>query len=150
MLTLQRREKMRRVLLERQTEIIDKIGKEEISEEAIGELSNYDNHPGDQATELYDKEITLTFQRHAEEELEDINEALHAIEEGTYGICRVCSEPIPYERLLAIPTTDTCVEHSESEISNEMEAGREPFGEMDIFNYVERYGTSSSGPFERK
>lgn len=143
MLTTQRLEKLQRVLLNRQTEIIDKIGKEEISEEATGELSTYDNHPGDQATELYDKERTLTFQMHAEAELEDINEALHALDDGTYGICRVCSEPIPYERLLALPTTDTCVAHSESDMDEVLQEDRKPFGDMDIFNYVERFGTSS-------
>lgn len=149
MLTNRRKEKLKEMLLERQTEMIEKVGSEEISEEMTGELSNYDNHPGDQATELYDKEKSATFQRHAEEELENINEALHAMEDGTYGICRVCSEPISYERLLAIPSADTCVAHSENKIDVPIQEEREPFGEMDIFTFVERYGTSSSSPIDR-
>lgn len=40
---------------------------------------------------------------------EDARRALHAIEDGTYGWCVGCERPIPFERLEAIPMTDTCV-----------------------------------------
>ena len=35
--------------------------------------------------------------------------ALNRLAQGTYGICAVCREPIPYGRLLAMPETSYCV-----------------------------------------
>lgn len=80
--------------------------------DAIGELSSYDNHPADLGTELFERGKDLALYDHAERELEEINKSLHAFAEGTYGICRVCSMNIPYERLVSNPTADTCVDHA--------------------------------------
>src|SRR5699024_9723026 len=57
----------------------------EFAQESLGELSNYDNHPADTGTELFERGKDIALHQHREKELEDINEALHAIEEGTYG-----------------------------------------------------------------
>ena len=46
-------------------------------------------------------------------ELESIDRALARVETGDYGRCEDCDEPIPLERLEALPTTTTCVECSE-------------------------------------
>lgn len=40
--------------------------------------------------------------------LEDINHALHAIENNTYGICEVCGNKIEEDRLEANPAARTC------------------------------------------
>lgn len=109
--------KCKGLLLERQEELIKQLGdhfglEEEFSKEVSGELSNYDNHPGDQGTELFERSKDTALNEHAERELEEINEALHAIAEGTYGICSKCGNDIPYERLLAVPATDRCIEHA--------------------------------------
>ncbi len=42
-------------------------------------------------------------------ELEEINEALTRIEEGTYGICEMCDEPIQIERLKIKPSAKYCI-----------------------------------------
>jgi YteA family regulatory protein len=120
MLTEKQMTNMKKRLEEREHELIrhfkDQFGlKYEFSKEVVGELSNYDNHPGDQGTELFERSKDLALNEHAEKELEAINESLHAIDEGTYGICKDCGEDIPYERLLAVPTTDRCVEHASKE-----------------------------------
>ncbi|WP_338777897.1 TraR/DksA C4-type zinc finger protein [Metabacillus sp. FJAT-52054] len=80
--------------------------------DTVGELSSYDNHPGDEGTELYEREKDVALNEHAEEELSDINRALMAIEKGTYGKCEICGTDIPAERLEAIPSATTCKEHS--------------------------------------
>lgn len=106
-------------LLNRQSELIaqieDRYGLQQSHTDAIGELSSYDNHPADLGTELFEREKDSMLVSLLEKELEEINKALYAIEEGTYGICRVCSMDIPRERLEAIPTTDTCIEHAAEE-----------------------------------
>lgn len=80
--------------------------------ESVGELSSYDNHPADMATELYEREKDYALEEHDQSELNKINDALQAIEEGTYGICHVSGQDIPYERLEAIPTALTLKEYS--------------------------------------
>lgn len=48
-----------------------------------------------------------------------INSALQRIEEGTFGLCEECDEPIAEGRLYAIPYSTTCIscaEHQENMI----------------------------------
>lgn len=87
--------------------------------EASGELSSYDNHPGDLGTELFEREKDVALEIHEEDQLNEIEAALAAINEGTYGVCKECGKDIPYERLEAVPSTLYCVEHSpKQEINN--------------------------------
>ncbi|BCE16058.1 hypothetical protein RSC3_03414 [Bacillus paralicheniformis] len=79
---------------------------------STGDLSAYDNHPGDEGTELYEREKDLALFEHEREHLHDIEHALALIEKGTYGRCEVCGKDIPYERLSVLPTATTCSEHS--------------------------------------
>ena len=41
--------------------------------------------------------------------LTEVNAALKRIEDGTYGLCVVCGQPIPEKRLEAIPWASRCV-----------------------------------------
>ncbi|MEK7134860.1 MAG: TraR/DksA C4-type zinc finger protein [Patescibacteria group bacterium] len=49
---------------------------------------------------------------HLELRLKEVNDALKRIEYGTYGVCQVCKNPIPIERLKANPAADTDIEHA--------------------------------------
>ncbi|MCC6400360.1 MAG: TraR/DksA C4-type zinc finger protein [Flavobacteriales bacterium] len=40
----------------------------------------------------------------------ELRQALARIEQGTYGICRITGQPIPVERLRAVPHATLCVE----------------------------------------
>ncbi|QGG95230.1 TraR/DksA family transcriptional regulator [Actinomarinicola tropica] len=46
------------------------------------------------------------------EQLDDVEEALKALDEGRYGLCEVCSQPIAEARLEAMPTTRRCIDHA--------------------------------------
>ncbi|KOP83008.1 hypothetical protein AMS60_11325 [Bacillus sp. FJAT-21945] len=89
--------------------------KESFWKESMGELSNYDNHPGDAGTELFEREKDIALNEHLEDELKNIDKALIAIQNETYGKCEVCSKDIPSERLDALPTTTFCIEHSQDQ-----------------------------------
>ncbi|WP_249872690.1 TraR/DksA C4-type zinc finger protein [Oceanobacillus saliphilus] len=167
MITEEQLTECKAVLMERQAELIvhmkDHFGmKYEFAKETVSELSNYDNHPGDTGTELFEREKDLALNEHAEKELEEINEALHAIEEGTYGICSTCGADIPFERLVAIPATDKCLEHAKNntfdnprtmeeevfspninpnEVTDEEQVG---YDAEDTWQEVSRYGTSET------
>jgi YteA family regulatory protein len=110
--------------------------------ESMGELSNYDNHPADQGTELFEREKDIAINEHYEHLLENINRALEAMENGTYGKCEVCGKDIPIERLEALPNTTYCKEHTPDHIiSHErpLEEGvlMPPFGKFDMDNQDE-------------
>ncbi len=69
-----------------------------------GELNpGFDQHPGDVATELYDRELEYTLHDGEQALLARIDRALGRIEDGTYGKCERCGKDIPVERLEARP-----------------------------------------------
>lgn len=80
--------------------------------ETVGELSLYDNHPADMGSELYEREKDYALEEHHDSELNKVNDALEAINNGSYGKCKKCGTDIPFERLEAIPYTLYCKEHS--------------------------------------
>jgi len=83
------------------------------------ELSNYDNHPGDVASDLTIQLTEYAMDDFKQESIDKIEAALKAMEEGTYGQCTVCHKDIPFDRLEAVPTTLTCVEHSHEKVDME-------------------------------
>jgi RNA polymerase-binding protein DksA len=82
-----------------------------ISDE-LGELAEggTDNHLGDTATAMYDRELDDGLEESARDTLVEIDAALQRIEDGTYGICEVCGKPIGAERLSAIPWARLCID----------------------------------------
>lgn len=46
------------------------------------------------------------------EQLDDVEKALSALDEGRYGLCEVCQQPIADARLEAMPTTRRCIDHA--------------------------------------
>lgn len=44
-----------------------------------------------------------------EKTLRDVNNTLKSIEEGAYGVCKYCKEPMSEARLRARPTSSACV-----------------------------------------
>ncbi|TDL34163.1 molecular chaperone DnaK [Jeotgalibacillus sp. S-D1] len=113
MLSNDQLDKFKKRLLTQKEEIINHNKKDE-DEEYSTELSQYDNHPADNATDLFEREKDLALEDHSEQQLEKVEAALRAIEEGTYGVCEVSGKEIPVERLEAIPTALTVVEHASS------------------------------------
>lgn len=71
------------------------------------------NHPAENASDLTEQTMELTLEGEREDELKLVQAALNRIERGTYGKCVVGGEPIPFERLEALPTADTCVAHAQ-------------------------------------
>lgn len=108
--------------------------------DAVGELSAYDNHPGDMATELYEREKDFGLVEFWHKQLMDTKHALEKIREGTYGICEVSGELIPLERLEAMPTATTCIEHTTNKLNLETRPVEEEllggFGKYDIDSAV--------------
>jgi hypothetical protein len=43
--------------------------------------------------------------------LSEVNSALQRMDDGTYGICPTCNDPVEKERLLADPLVRLCLDH---------------------------------------
>jgi DnaK suppressor protein len=85
-----------------------------------GELSSFDQHPGDSGTETFEMEKNVSLLEQVDDELREIEAAFQRVEQGTYGTCQACGRPIGDERLEAMPATRFCVE---DQAKAEREAG---------------------------
>ncbi len=76
-----------------------------------GELSSAagDQHIADHASDMLDREVDESLEENAEVIVREIDDALARIEDGTYGTCVRCGQPIPDERLAAVPYAVLCV-----------------------------------------
>jgi RNA polymerase-binding transcription factor DksA len=74
-----------------------------------GNLSNVPLHMADLGTDNYDQEFTLGLIENEQETLELINEALDRMNQGRFGQCLECDEPIAKPRLQAIPYARYCI-----------------------------------------
>jgi RNA polymerase-binding protein DksA len=78
--------------------------------ERASELSAYEDHPADLASETFEREKDLAIGESVASLLNQVNTALEKIERGTFGICDACRRPIKKARLQAIPFATLCVD----------------------------------------
>jgi RNA polymerase-binding transcription factor DksA len=84
-------------------------GLDEEESEQSGELTHYDQHPADSASDTFEREKDLSILERLEAEMAEIEAALQRVDDGTYGVDEVTGEPIDPERLAALPTARTNV-----------------------------------------
>jgi DnaK suppressor protein len=63
----------------------------------------------DHGSDAYERNLTLGLMEHDSRTLRQIDSALILMDQGTYGLCNECDDPIPLARLEAIPFATTCV-----------------------------------------
>jgi DnaK suppressor protein len=64
----------------------------------------------DQATQELSQNNVFQIRSRESRLIKKIRESLQAIEDGSYGICEDCEEPIAIERLRARPVTSYCID----------------------------------------
>ena len=89
--------------------------------DASGDLSGYSFHMADMATDNFDREFSLDLASAEQNILNRVEEALHKIEDGTFGVCETCEKPISIKRLKAVPYAKLCIKCKEDE---EKKSGR--------------------------
>jgi RNA polymerase-binding transcription factor DksA len=73
-----------------------------------------DDEPSDRtetASEITEFEENSSIASNLDVQLIEIDSALDRIENGTYGVCKVCNSEIELDRLDANPSASTCKEH---------------------------------------
>lgn len=107
---------LRRMLLAKQQELVARIrqgrgglreGAVELAEISLGDLA-------DRPVLTPEAEIGYEVVDHRAHILTQIDHALRKLEEGTYGRCETCDEPIPPARLQALPFAIRCTRCQEA------------------------------------
>jgi len=135
-------------------------------QDAVQDLSSYDNHPADAATDTFEREKDIGYAGALRARRKAIDRAEDRLAQGTYGRCEGCGGPIGDERLSALPWTTLCLACEREREARDAarrtpraweegtiampfgqnaERGQEPVqwdGE-DTWQAVARYGTSS-------
>lgn len=87
------------------------------------EASAFGMHQADAGSDAYDRDFALSLLSQEQDALYEIDQALKRVELGTYGICEMCSKPIPHARLEAIPFTRFTVD-CQSQLEKQSKASR--------------------------
>jgi DnaK suppressor protein len=115
------RDKFKNLLLSEREKITGEISR--LSEDTLsssqrdssGDLSGYSLHMADVGTDTFQRDLQLGLVSKEQEILYKVDEALQRIENGTYGKCDSCGEPIKESRLKAVPFAKLCVPCQEKE-----------------------------------
>jgi DnaK suppressor protein len=102
------KEALKAQLLETRKEILSRLQAKLQTDDQIGQHWSDPRDVEDWASITLTEELFRLLSRNEVQELQQIDEALRRMKEGTYGICRRCGNPIPYARLEMIPWTDLC------------------------------------------
>ena len=77
--------------------------------EASESANSDDEHDPEGATIAFEREHTASLLSQARQHLDEIEAALRRLDEGSYGTCVSCGQPITAERLGARPAASTCI-----------------------------------------
>jgi len=99
----------------------------ESARKTMEEESNFDTHdlPDeiDQASSEYAQSMVFRLRDREKFLLKKIDRALARIEDGSFGVCERCEEPISLKRLEARPVTTLCIRCKEEQEKKEKSYG---------------------------
>ena len=81
-----------------------------LGEMAKSESGGYGNLMADDASDTFELEKTLALQRNLQILLQKTGRALQKLDQGTYGLCDECNNPIDPARLEALPQANLCIQ----------------------------------------
>ena len=77
--------------------------------EANALVATDDEHDPEGSSTAFERAHVASLLAQAQEQLADLDRAQERLEQGGYGRCERCGEPIPAERLAVRPAARTCV-----------------------------------------
>ena len=77
--------------------------------------SIYSLHMADAGTDSHEQEKNFMLMNRGSDYFKNLEIALERINEGTFGICKICDELIPEERMMEVPNANKCVGCKEKE-----------------------------------
>ncbi len=106
----------KQLIIEKRDKLLQKLGDlketalEKSYQDYTGDHSTYSFHMADQGTDAQEREKAFLLASREGRYLTYLERALQMIEEGTYGYCQECGEPIAKARLEAVPTAKLCID----------------------------------------
>ncbi len=103
------------LLLQRRTELLQELDafkngdNSSTIKEASGENSTYSFHMADQGTDHMEREKAYYFATREGRLLYHVEQALERVEDGSFGNCHNCGQPISRDRLEAVPHARLCI-----------------------------------------
>ncbi|MBI4608279.1 MAG: TraR/DksA family transcriptional regulator [Candidatus Rokubacteria bacterium] len=94
-------------LVEKQRQLVEEVGKSALY--GKGQEDDSIKDLGDQATTAYTREFLFELGNGDRRLLKEVTTALRKIEEGSFGACERCGEPIAEKRLEVLPFARYCI-----------------------------------------
>ena len=116
-LTKAQNEKFRAMLLERRNALISQAQRTLESDMVLSPDDRFDEV--DQASSEYMQAFSFRLRGREKFLMEKIDLALRKIDNGSYGTCEECEEPISIKRLQARPETPLCIQCKEAQEKEE-------------------------------
>ena len=85
---------------------------------SLSQDSVYSVHMADAGTDSYEREKGFHFMNRETDYYKFLIKALDRIKDGSFGVCHICEELIPEERMMEVPNATKCVQCKESEKLN--------------------------------
>lgn len=116
-------DEMRKALLEERAGYTRTAETAKADAEALAEMREpgdvqFDDESGEGDTLAVERDFDLALSAQARHTVEEIDHALAKIDAGTYGLCETSDQPIPKERLRAIPWARKRVEYQVGSFGN--------------------------------
>ena len=99
--------KFKKILLKEREQIVGEVRQIVESSKEMGQDGIQDI--GDEAANIYNKQVLLSLNENERMRLKEVDESLDRIENGTYGVCEECGGPISLKRLEVRPVAKYCV-----------------------------------------
>jgi DnaK suppressor protein len=124
------RKELRKILEDMRQEMLDEV---KVQKERA-RTKDYTGDLGDHATSDMLAEYAHIFSERLRRRLLLIEEALEALEDGNYGLCEECEEPISEKRLQLMPFARFCV-RCQSELERRAKIRGETFTDINHMEY---------------
>lgn len=96
--------------------------REMTSSDNMDDNSAYSLHMAEQGTDAMEREKTFLQAQRTSDYIKKLDESLRRIQDGTFGLCRVCGLRLDSKRLMAVPVTQVCTYYKNT--SKPCEPGR--------------------------
>jgi len=106
-------------LLQKQLDELVKGAGRTVDEMTLSEGNAAFPDPTDRASMESGRNFELRIRDRERKLINKIKKALEKVEDGTFGFCEVCGEPIDFKRLEARPVTTHCIECKTTEEEEE-------------------------------
>jgi DnaK suppressor protein len=101
-------------VLEKQYRDLEEGNLHSSQSEASGEMPFEEDYAAS-GTTTFERERDLSLSENVKDILKRVNEALERIDNGTFGVCQMCSLNIPEERLKALHYANLCISCKQKE-----------------------------------